>query len=293
MALGVTRALVLSGGGPVGIAWESGLIAGFAQGGVDLGQADHILGTSAGAVVGARLASGCAAARLADALLAPAAARPSPRDPAPSTAHLARMMELMAEAQSGTRHPAEVRRELGELALSAATVEEAEFMARIGHALGEAPRLGWPKRDFACTAVDAEDGGFQIWNAASGVDLLAAVASSCAVPGLFPPAPLQGRRYMDGGARSASNADLAVGYDVVVVVSVQPPGAPPWMAARLDEEVESLKAVDATVVVVTPDDAAGAAFGGDLMDVAREAEVARAGLAQGLGQAAILQQIWG
>lgn len=289
----MTRALVLSGGGPVGIAWESGLIAGFAQGGVDLGQADHILGTSAGAVVGARLASGCEAARLADALLAPAATRPEREDPAPSTANLARMVELMTEAQSGTRHPAEVRRELGALALSSATVGEADFVQRIAAALGEAPKAGWPARDFACTAADAEDGGFQIWNAAAGVDLLPAVASSCAVPGLFPPVSLQGRRYMDGGARSASNADLAAGFDVVVVVSVQPPGAPPWMAKRLDEEVESLKAGETTVVVVTPDDEAGAAFGGGLMDPSRNGLVARAGLAQGLAQADILKQIWG
>jgi NTE family protein len=278
----------------VGIAWESGLIAGFAQGGVDLGQADHILGTSAGAVVGARLASGIEAARLADALIGPpAAAGPATDDPPPSMANLARMMELMTEAQSGTRHPAEVRRELGALALTAPTVGEAEFMARIGRALGEAPKTGWPGRDFACTAVDAEDGGFQIWDATSGVDLLPAVASSCGVPGLFPPVLLQGRRYMDGGGRSASNADLAAGHDVVVVVSVQPPGAPAWMAQRLDEEVESLKSGDATVVVVTPDDEAGAAFGGNLMDAARDAAVARAGLVQGLSQAVILKEIWG
>ena len=289
----MTRALVLSGGGPIGIAWESGLIAGFAQGGVDLGQADYILGTSAGAVTGARLAAGCAAARLADALLAPTSAPAAQDDPPPSMENLARMMALIAETQNGTRHPAEVRRELGELALSSATVGEAEFMARISRALGEAPQQGWPARDFACAAVDAGDGGFQIWNAASGVDLLPAVASSCAVPGLFPPVPLQGRRYMDGGARSASNADLAAGYDIVVVVSVQPPGAPQWMAKRLDEEVESLKSGDSTVVVATPDDDAGAAFGGNLMDVSRDAAVARAGLAQGLSQAAILKQIWG
>ena len=289
----MTRALVLSGGGPQGVAWESGLIAGFAQGGVDLGQADHILGTSAGAVVGARLACGVEAARLADALLAPGADRPAQDDPAPSMADLARMMELMTEAQSGTRHPAEVRRELGALALAAATVGEGEFMQRIGRALGEAPRHGWPARDFACTAADAEDGGFQIWDAGSGVDLLPAVASSCAVPGLFPPVRLQGRPYMDGGARSASNADLAAGHEVVVVVSVQPPGAPPWLAKRLDEEVESLKAGDAVVVVITPDEAAGAAFGGDLMDMQRDARVARAGLVQGLSQAPILKEIWG
>jgi len=50
------RALVLGGGGPVGRAWEIGLTHGFAGQGIDLGTADLIIGTSAGAVVGATLA---------------------------------------------------------------------------------------------------------------------------------------------------------------------------------------------------------------------------------------------
>src|SRR5271154_1068147 len=59
-----TRALVLGGGGPVGIAWESGVLAGMAECGVDLAQADLICGTSAGSFVGAQLALGHTAASL-------------------------------------------------------------------------------------------------------------------------------------------------------------------------------------------------------------------------------------
>src|SRR5262249_52584587 len=47
-----TRALVLGGGGPVGEAWESGIIATLMKNGVDLRGADMIVGTSAGAIVG-------------------------------------------------------------------------------------------------------------------------------------------------------------------------------------------------------------------------------------------------
>src|SRR5260221_14766975 len=64
-----SRALVLGGGGPVGIAWESGLVAGLAQAGIDLGQADFTMGTSAGAFVGARLALGAAPKTFADAII--------------------------------------------------------------------------------------------------------------------------------------------------------------------------------------------------------------------------------
>src|SRR5438045_1769616 len=68
----MTRALVLGGGGPVGIAWESGLLAGLAQAGVDLGKADFIMGTSAGSFVGARLALGAETAKLAEPIVADA-----------------------------------------------------------------------------------------------------------------------------------------------------------------------------------------------------------------------------
>src|SRR3982074_2126812 len=42
------RGLVLGGGGVTGIAWETGLLAGLAQAGVDLVAADVVVGTSGG-----------------------------------------------------------------------------------------------------------------------------------------------------------------------------------------------------------------------------------------------------
>ena len=54
----MTRALVLGGGGPVGIGWEAGLLVGLARNGLDLRKADAVVGTSAGSVVGFTLASG-------------------------------------------------------------------------------------------------------------------------------------------------------------------------------------------------------------------------------------------
>jgi NTE family protein len=50
-----TRALVLGGGGVAGIAWELGLLSGWAAEGVDVTAADLVVGTSAGSVVGAQL----------------------------------------------------------------------------------------------------------------------------------------------------------------------------------------------------------------------------------------------
>src|SRR5260221_627043 len=53
-----TRALVLGGGGVAGVAWELGILLGLYDTGVDVRGADVIIGTSAGSVVGAQIASG-------------------------------------------------------------------------------------------------------------------------------------------------------------------------------------------------------------------------------------------
>jgi predicted acylesterase/phospholipase RssA len=72
--------------------------------------------------------------------------------------------------------------------------------------------------NYACTAIDCETGLFTVWDASSNVPLDAAVASSCAAPGLFPAITINGRRYYDGGVCSATNAQLAQGYDKVLVL---------------------------------------------------------------------------
>jgi NTE family protein len=290
---------VLGGGGPVGIAWESGLVAGLARGGVDLGQADFTMGTSAGSFVGARLAMGADAATFADPILAELARPANPerkaRERAP--ADLSKLMTLMAEAQGGTRNPAEARAEIGAFALAADTVSEAEFIASFGRSFAELADDAWPERGFACTAVDAETGAFQFWTRTSGVGVTRAVASSCSVPGIYPPVTLKGRRYIDGGMRSSTNADMAAGYDLVVVVAVRlgaaGGAAMERIAARFDEEIESLKEGGATVVTIVPDAASVEAFGPNLMDFRRRADAARAGLAQGEHHAADLKEFWG
>ena len=294
----MTRALVLGGGGPVGIAWESGLVAGLAQGGVDLGQADFTLGTSAGSFVGARLALGADAKTFADAIIAdripgeerrPAGGGGPPPD-------LSRLIELMGEAQGGIRNPAEVRQEIGAFALAAPTMGEEAFIETFGKSFASLPVDAWPERGFACTAVDAQTGAFQLWTQASGVGVVRAVASSCSVPGVYPPVTLNGRRYIDGGMRSSTNADMAAGHELVLVVAVRLGAAGGALGeritARFNEEVESLKDGGATVVTISPDEASVAAFGLNLMDFRRRPDAARAGLAQGLAYAADVRPYW-
>jgi len=297
----MSRALILGGGGPVGIAWEAGVIAGLAEAGVDLAAADYICGTSAGSFVGSQLAMGKPIGDMAAAILAEAdrpRAEPPPVDgrPARQTAapNLAVLFQKMQEAASGTRDPREVRKEIGAFALAAQTVDEATFIRGFGRSLSQEQAESWPTaRDYACTAVDAETGEFVVWTEASKVGLAKAVASSCSVPGVFPPISINGRRYIDGGMRSATNADLARGHDLVVILALRLAAMTGSGPTPLDREIETLKAGGARVEVIYPDDASQTAFGVNLMDARVRPAACQAGLTQGRALAAAMKGVWG
>jgi NTE family protein len=276
------RALVLGGGGITGIAWEIGVLAGLAAAGVDLTGAQLVVGTSAGSVVGAQVACGADLAELYARQLEP-----------PSTERAARMRRATL-AQFGwamlrTRgRDEEFRRRVGALALAAeeagATPTEEERLAVIGSRLvGDA----WPERSLRVTAVDAGSGEFVAFDRDSGVPLVRAVAASCAVPGVYPPVTIGDRRFVDGGMRSPANADLADGYERVVVLAPIPRGAGPM--ASVDAQVTGMLA---RVAVVSPDQAARAAIGRNVLDPAARAPSAQAGRAQAAAVADRVREVW-
>ena len=273
------RALVLGGGGVTGIAWETGLLAGLAEAGIDLTSADVIVGTSAGSVVGAQISSG---AKLNDLYLAQLA------DP---TGEIAARMGLTttlrfvaAMAWPGDEQRARAR--LGRAALKARTVPEAERRAVISKRL---PSASWPERRLLITAVDAETGELRVFDRDGGVPLPDAVAASCAVPLVWPPITIGGRRYIDGGVRSGANADLAGGCDRVVVFA--PVTFALRRSARIATQLASLGA-GIRSVVVSPDSQARQAIGGNVLDPARRVPAARAGHAQSAGVAESVAAIW-
>jgi NTE family protein len=286
------RALILGGGGPVGIAWELGLAAGLEEGGVRIVQADRIIGTSAGSFAGAALASGRPAEALVRAQVAQAeraaAARGSDAKP-PPVPDLGPLMRFMARKPVDREMPVELCAEIGAFALAAKTMPQEAFIASFGSLTSAGEK--WP-RGFACTAVDAVDGSFHLWEESSGVELGRAIASSCSVPGIFPPITIGGRRYIDGGMRSATNIDLAKGYERVLVVAVLSNLAIDMMRAGIQREIEILKEAGAKVELIVPDAKCLAAFGNNLMDASRRGGVALAGVAQGRAEAKRIAAFW-
>ncbi|MBA2773291.1 MAG: patatin-like phospholipase family protein [Nocardioidaceae bacterium] len=273
------RALVLGGGGITGIAWELGVLAGLKERGVDLTAADIVIGTSAGSVVGAQITSSTDLEVLYDGQLADPSGEVGAR--LGLAVGLRYLIYLMLPGSSQDK-----RRRLGRAALRTTTVPVSERVEIIRERL---VRAEWPASKLLVTAVEAETGRFEVFDRNSGVGLVDAVASSCAVPLVWPPVPVNGRSYVDGGVRSATNADLATGADVVVVLA--PLSQSLSKSTRVDTQLARL-GTQVQSVVVRPDARALKAIGRNVLDPARRADAARAGREQASDVAAEVSAAW-
>lgn len=275
------RALVLGGGGVAGIAWLTGVIAGLAQDGADVTGADLLVGTSAGAAVGAQLGSGLPVAELLARQVDPELQN---RELVPSGGvTVAEFAEIWMRLAEENDDPVMIRRALGARALAADTVAEAERRAVIE---GRLPRHEWPSRALKVTAVNALTGDLRVFDRDSGVGLVDAVAASCAVPMIWPAVTIDAVRYVDGGVRSLTNADLAAGHErVLVIAPMEDPG--------LDADIAAVNDEGGRVEVISPDEASLEAFGADPLSPSTRTPAALAGVAQGRALAAGIARFWG
>lgn len=280
------RALVLGGGGTVGIAWEMGVAAGLLEGGIDLAEADLFVGTSAGSVVSTLLAAGLDPRQL----LALYGQMASGQTRSYSPADPALLQEIFARWTGADEMTPELRREIGGLALQARTRSEAEWVGSFSTLIGG---LGtWPERRLLLTAVDAATGELAVWSRESGVPIHRAVASSCTVPGLFPPVTIGEHRYVDGGLRSGTNADLAGGYETVLVIAPMASARYPLGQRQLAGELGALGEGGAETGAILPDEPAIDAFGIDYMEPAKVPVAAEHGTRQGKALAAQITGLW-
>jgi len=278
------RALVLADGGVAGIAWELGVLRGIQDAEPDLesslAAADIIVGTSAGSAVAGQVTSGTPLEDLYAAQLAPGSSEIE------VDFDMDDLIVRFASVADGARTPEEIRRRIGVLALATQTVEESARRAAIAARL---PVHTWPDRVVLLTAIEAETGELTVFTRESGVSLVDAVAASCAVPGVWPPVTIDGHRYVDGGVRSGTNADLAAGCDRVLIITPTSADAPsPW--GDPEGELERLRPAD--VRVVHADEASLAAFGTNPLSPATRGPSARAGRELGRAQAAELARFW-
>ena len=291
--------LVLGGGGVVGQAYHSGVLAVLQHDfGYDARSADLIVGTSAGSITGTLLRLGVSPEDLA----AWTVKAPLSSDGA-VLQHLAtadlpelapfRPFELLSRpvglpgwhmVRRAVTQPFHFRPLAAALALLAPGRHD--IVAQLA-ALGELEGATWPERDLWICAVRRDDGQRVVLGrpGTPPAPLHRAVAASCAVPGYFAPVEIGRHHYVDGGIHSPTNAALlrGCGLDLAIIVSPMsgPPGERPdfYAATRrhsarlLQREVRALERAGVRTVVFTPSAEEQRAMGNDMLSRERLDEV--------------------
>lgn len=273
-----STALVLGGGGVTGIAWELGILRGLADAGLDLTGADTVIGTSAGSVVGAQVTGDRGIEELYDAQLEPPDDEIGARVARLTMARLVPPMVLPGTLDRKLRR-------IGRMSMRSHPPGGRERIELIRARIGV---TAWPDRDLRIAAVEAETGAFTVFDRTSGVDLVDAVAASCAVPLVWPAVTIDGRHYVDGGFRSTANVDLARGAGAVVVLAPLPQAFS--RATSIRTQLAATGA--ARTAVVTPDRQALADIGRNVLDAARRADAARSGRRQAAEVAERVRRTW-
>jgi NTE family protein len=296
-----TRALVLAGAGAAGNAWQLGLIAGLYEAGLDLTEADLIIGTSAGSTVAAQITSGMRPAELYAAILAEPPQPPRPPRPEADTSasdagrptqlsgpgYMSWSDEIIAAATDA----ADMRRRMGAAALERDTSGGASGARWRDIVAARLPSHQWPEQRVLIPALDAQTGEPVVFDRHSGVELVDAVAASTSA---MTPYPIGERRYLNGGYRRSSNADLATGSARVVVL--EPFGGrsrtPLEWGMDLATQVSELRAAGSRVETVFPDAGSGDVFNANALDPSTRLPAARGGYAQGRALAERLSVFW-
>ncbi len=293
-------ALVLGGGGILGEAWMSALLAGLEQAGeLDARDCACYVGTSAGSIVAASLAAGLAPGARLGSLPRPTATAPGNEEEQQAglwqafeaaTGVAGAVAAPLASLMAASTAPggAILRR-----ALLRRVPEGRRSLAELGRQV-ELAGVDWDGR-LRIVAVDRESGRRVVFGApgAPEVSVATAVQASCAIPGVFRAPSADGRTYVDGGVWSPTNIDAADVGKRGQVVCLNPTGSlrpgrgtlagaiGPLSRGIASTEALVLKNRGALVTTINPDRASAAAMGVNLMDARRRRAVIDAGVAQG------------
>jgi NTE family protein len=291
------RALVLGGGGASGNAWLIGVIAGLFDAGLDVTEASLIVGTSAGSTAAAQVTGAPPTQLFGDILSAPPRRQTAPivsdatQVPVrPGADHMERTGRIINAAEDA----ADMRRKMGAAALEMEGASDKSVQAQWRTTVAaRLPKQDWPQQRMLITAVDAHTGELVVFDRHGGVDLVDAVAASCAGGFAY---SIGENAYIDGGYRADVNADLAAGHGRVLII---PPlgdrtRKPLAWGLHLAAQVDELRAGGSRVETILPDsDSINAlGIGMNLMDLSTRRPSAQAGYNQGKAAAERLTEFW-
>jgi NTE family protein len=222
---------VLGGGGQLGAAWMVGALWAIEHvHDIDLRTCDYFVGTSAGSIMAALLSVGVTPDQLRRHQLA------EPVDDGPLAGYWWDYDKATGGGRPGVprfgpgstgimRNMGRFRQMPPTAVLSAFLPEGKGSLARVGHLIEAVnPPDEWTTHPGTwIVAMDYETGERVAFGSpgAPPADLATAVMASCSIPAWFQPTIINGRRYVDGGACSATSVDLLadLGLDEVFVVA--------------------------------------------------------------------------
>jgi NTE family protein len=276
----MSYALVLGGGGTVGVSWSIGILASLGDAlGLDPAGARVTIGTSAGAVVAAMLGDGNG---MKEEVERERLSGPAGDGSWATSFDISLVAQIFQLWTSVPVMSTDVARAIGERASRASSKTDEDWVWVLKERLGERT---WPAMDIRLASVNCETGERRVWSAADGADLVRVVSASSAVPGIIPPVRIDGVPYMDGGVWSLMNSDLLVGMDVTDVLLVAPQAGggllAPGARATLEREQALLRDAGFRTHAIVP----GPAYepiGANAMDAAMRAPAVEIGLADGV-----------
>jgi NTE family protein len=292
--------LVLGGGGVLGGAWLVGALGALQEvHGLDPRDAEFIVGTSAGSVTGALLGAGVGVEDLRAHQLGQRPADPRlaaaswDHDTATGGQHPPRPRFHPGSTALVTRNMSRLHRLPPTAVLAALLPEGRGSLEAVGILVAGLVPTGWaPHPGVRVVALDYLSGRRTVFGdpAAPPADLPAAVMASCAIPGWYAPVTIGARRYVDGGAWSATSADLLAGFGLAEVFVLAPTVSfaldrPASLLERAERrwrvqvtrrclrEVEKLHRLGTEVTVLGPGPEDLAAMGSNLMAAQRRRDV--------------------
>ncbi|POM26518.1 hypothetical protein BTM25_09190 [Actinomadura rubteroloni] len=272
----MARALILGAGGTAGALWQAGLAEGFRRAGTDLGGADLVVGTAASPVIGALLLSDLDLERSIKEIVTVLLAGPS------ADVEADRLLQVIDVLADPSVPADERRRRVGRMARGSHTAAG----HRMDDVLAVLPSGDWPDRLLVPT-VDADSGERAVWGRDGTATLAEAFRASDALPTVFPPVEIGGRRHMNGVVYSHTHADLATGHERVIVLA---PLRHVLGGALLAEEIGRLDA--ARTLVIGPGAETREIFAAGVVDPETGTAPFYAGLRDAEHYAADVAEIW-
>lgn len=275
-------AIVLGGGGSLAIGWQLGYLYALEKEGIDIRNADLVIGTSGGAQAATGITSTKSWEEIFNEQIEPKSNEEPPQQ------NMEAVVARYSEIAQKSNNPKEWIENYSAFALEENKFDESEHINRLKHRIKVE---SWPQ-NLMITAIDAQESKRAVFTKASNVDIYRAMASSGSLPGVWPATSIDGKKYYDGGCHSMENADLAEGANKVLILATNLPIVTPY---KLDDAITELQNSGAEVKLITPSEDVLQKLnelGGNTVNTAIRPEIARLGQEQGERDAQMIKEFW-